>query len=99
MSSVDRNYNEKRDFIRMKINSPVTISCDGTEYQGICKDLSGAGMLIATEHAFESGNSVNVYIEAKGDNHLPFDATAEISRVDANGDDGYIVGLSIKEIR
>jgi hypothetical protein len=99
MSSIDRSYNEKRDFIRMRINSQVAIQHKGNEYLAICKDLSGAGMLIETEQAFVIGDQLGVKIEPNGDNHLPFSATAEVQRVEAGTDGKLTVGLAIKEIQ
>ena len=97
MASIDRSYNEKRDFIRMRINSPVIICQGGKNYQGVCKDLSGAGMLVETGHAFELGDTLEVSIEQRGENQLPFKASAEVSRLEPTGDK-YLVGLAISEI-
>lgn len=97
MASIDRSYNEKRDFIRMKINSPVSISCDGDTILAVCKDLSGAGMLVEAEKALTLGAELTVSIEQKGDTHLPFNATATVSRVEPI-DDKFLIGLSINEI-
>lgn len=99
MSSIDRSYNEKRDFIRMRINSPVYISQDGNDYTGVCKDLSGAGMLIETSHEFTVGANVGIAIPQQSETHLPFNAVAEVSRVEAGPGDNYIVGLSITDIQ
>ncbi len=98
MSSIDRSYNEKRDFIRMQINSAVTVRHDGNEYQGICKDLSGAGMLLELESPLAVGDELEVLIPQEGDNHMPFHASATVSRVEAGENDSTILGLSIKEI-
>lgn len=97
MASIDRSYSEKRDFIRMKINSPVAINCDGKDYLGVCKDLSGAGMLVEMETTLPIGADLKVSIEQKGETHLPFHASATVSRVEPI-DDKYLVGLSITEI-
>lgn len=97
MSSIDRSYNEKRDFIRMRINSPVNIEHAGNHYQGICKDLSGAGMLVETDCSFDIGAKIQVSIEQRGENQLPFNASAEVSRVDTS-DNRFLVGLAIHQI-
>ncbi len=99
MSVSDKNYNEKRDFVRMKIDSEVTIRQGGNEYQAACKDLSGIGMLLETNTAFTSGDIVDVLIQQKSNLYESFNATAEVSRVEENGDGSYTIGLSIKEIR
>ncbi len=98
MSSIDRPYNEKRDYIRMRINSVVNIRQAGNNYKGICKDLSGAGMLIETSEPFKVGTELEISIEQKTETHLPFDAIAEVSRVDDGPDENYTVGLAIKQI-
>ncbi len=98
MSSADQSYSEKRDFIRMRINSQVDINHDGKQYQGICKDLSATGMLIDSSHAFELGSELKVSIAQKGDNRLPFNAIAEVSRIQVGEANRYIVALTIKEI-
>lgn len=97
MASIDRSYSEKRDFIRMKINSPVAIAHNGQDYLGVCKDLSGAGMLLETEHKFDIGSELEISIAQQGDTHLPFHATTTVSRVEPV-DDKYLVGLAIIEI-
>lgn len=97
MASRDRSYSEKRDYIRMKINSPVAIHLGGKDYVGVCKDLSGAGMLVETEKTFDIGTRLEVSIEQKGENRLPFHASATVSRVETIGDK-YLVGLSITDI-
>jgi c-di-GMP-binding flagellar brake protein YcgR len=98
MSASDRSFNEKRDFIRMKINSTVKVTHAGNDYQGTCKDLSGAGMSILTETQFNVGDEVELLIEQEGDTHLPFHASAEVTRVEPEESGNYMVGLSIREI-
>ena len=45
---IKRDYSEKRDFIRMTINTPVEVHSEqeGVVAQGVCNDLSGSGMLL-----------------------------------------------------
>ncbi len=51
MHSMNRDYSEKRDFIRMKVDSEVHLSTEGSTHSitGICRDLSGTGMLIEVQ--------------------------------------------------
>ncbi len=99
MTINERTYNEKRDFIRMKINSQLTIRQGGQDYQGVCRDLSGAGMSVESEQSFAVGSELEVSIAQQGETHLPFNATAEVSRVEARDEGLFSIGLSIKEIR
>ena len=98
MSMIERSFSEKRNFIRMKINAPVTLHTEGHSYQGICKDLSGAGMQIETSEAFSVGDIMQVTIEQKGASLVPFKATVEVSRIEPSTSGGHIVGFAIKEI-
>lgn len=99
MSVSDRSYNEKRDFVRMKIDSDVTIRQGDNEYKATCKDLSGTGMLLESNTKFALGELVDVLIQQTSSSHEPFNATAEVSRVEENSGGSYTIGLSIKEIR
>ena len=56
-----RNYDEKRDHIRMKLDTPVQIKLDSGSYiEGTCLDLSVNGMQIELDRAIDKGE----YIEA-----------------------------------
>ena len=68
MTAIDRAYNEKRSFIRMKINTPVEVKVAGNRLQGVCKDLSGSGLLVETREEVALGTDVEVYIDQKGAN-------------------------------
>lgn len=104
MVDIQKNYSEKRDFIRMKVNAEVTliVNADGGEISGKCKDLSGAGMLI--EIAGETALSIGVQCLAtiktayeKLDDP-DFKARIEISRIDNLESGGQMIGASIIEI-
>ena len=40
------DYSEKRDFIRMRVESDMTFSYNGQTYAGTCIDLSSKGMQV-----------------------------------------------------
>ena len=94
-----RAWSEKRNFIRMKINTPVDIELDGQHFTARCKDLSGSGMLVESERQLPLGSIVNLVIDQDGEKRLPFRATAEVARVEASGVDSYTIGLSITTIQ
>jgi len=71
----DRDYTEKRDFLRMHIDSPVEILLVGenTPRVGVCRDLSGGGMLVdmeMEEAELSMGSSVQVTL-ASSHGHAP----------------------------
>lgn len=43
MQPIEHNYSEKRDFIRMKLDTPVTIRCEGRESVALCRTCPPAG--------------------------------------------------------
>lgn len=97
---IEKNFDEKRDFIRMQINSAITLNHAGVEYQGICKDLSSTGMHIETDHEFEIGTELKIAIAPRNDTTPPFNAIVEVLRSD-NSDSGTntrILGVSIKKM-
>lgn len=93
-----RVYDEKRNFIRMKINTLVKVSSEGKEFVARCKDLSGSGMLILAEESVALGSTVEVCIEPETEKHQPFRASGEVVRVDPVNPAGYILGLSLTAI-
>ena len=98
MSASEKTAEEKRIFHRWKIDSEVAIECNGQNSTALCKDLSGAGMLVEAEKAFSVGDEMTVSIEKKDETHLPFNAIAEVSRIEDGAQGKFIIGLSIKEI-
>lgn len=93
-----RVYNEKRNFIRMKINTPVQVEVDGETFIARCKDLSGSGVLIQSDKAVALGTMVEIRIEQEGGKHQPFRASGEVVRLDPVNPSGYILGLSLTAI-
>lgn len=98
MAINDRVTSDKRDFTRLPINAQVTIRHEGNKYQGVCKNLSGAGVSIETEQAFEIGAELQLTITQDNDKYQPFIAEATVTRLQAGTQGKLILGLSIKEI-
>ena len=94
----ERNYTEKRNFIRMKVDTPVDLIIQGEgarTLKAICKDLSGTGMLVEIDETLEIGTPLRVSITS-GKN--PFEADAEVSRSRTSANGKFIIGLKILEI-
>ncbi len=103
MSSASRDYQEKRSFIRMKIDTPAQIEVqDGTTlHEGVCRDLSGGGMLVELDTALPVGTNLKVCI-ASAHGHAPMlEAMTEVTRVVSQPDDSSsscLLGLEITEV-
>jgi len=95
----NRAWSEKRNFIRMKINTPVNIEHGTTRIVARCKDLSGSGMLVESEQQLPLGSVVELYIDQEGEKRLPFRATAEVARVEPSSGGSFTLGLSITSIK
>lgn len=93
-----RVYDEKRNFIRMKINTLVQVRSEGRHFEARCKDLSGSGMLILADEALPLGSTVEVCIEPETDKHQEFRASGEVVRLDPVNPAGYILGLALTAI-
>lgn len=62
MQPIEHNYSEKRDFIRMKLDTPVTIRCEGRESVALCRDLSASGLLLEAQSELAPGDHLRVSI-------------------------------------
>ncbi len=92
-------YSEKRNFRRMKIDTIVCVTNQaGQNFEGICKDLSGAGMLIEIDQQFPIGTELNVKIVPTKPSGTAFSTTAEVARVKSHSPGLYTIGLMIREI-
>ena len=99
MTSTSQAYDEKRIFIRMKVDTPIIITLTGDdsnkEIEAICKDLSGDGMLVEINEQLPLGAEVAVRIKS-GKN--PFTATGEVTRIKSAPSGSFIHGLKLKEV-
>lgn len=92
-----RPFSEKRNFIRMKIDTPVQVRYNGESLTARCRDLSGSGLLLASASALPVDAEVEIHIAQDGENRQPFNASARVVRIDSN-DEGFIIGLTLIEI-
>jgi len=100
MTSLDRDYSEKRNFIRMKVNTPaqVTVESDGITRDGVCNDLSGGGMLLTMEQTLPLDTELLITV-ASAHGHSPMlQAKCKIARVESGPDNQSMFGVEINEI-
>ncbi len=83
MPLTNKDYDEKRNFIRMFINAEVTMTDPdtGTVYNGESKDLSGDGVSVITDHEFQLNQKLEVHIRTKQGSLSPLTAELEVKRV------------------
>jgi hypothetical protein len=100
MSSIDKGFSEKRDFIRMKISAPLSAKLSHNEgvIEGLCRDLSGGGMQVETKMQIPEGTDLVVEISSDHGHNPTLHAKAKVARCSGDNDSGYLLGLEIIEI-
>ncbi len=95
MSQSDRDYSEKRDFIRMQIETVITLIHNGKRYDAICMDLSSTGMQVLAATNLQMGDKVRVNIPSEHDQLKGLEADTEVVRVAEHEDGRQNLGLAI----
>lgn len=95
MSQNDRAYSEKRDYIRMRLETAVVLHHAGQEIPAMCLDLSSTGMQIEAEVTLSMGDKVKVHIPSEHNELAGLDAHAEVVRVNDLGNGRQSLGLAI----
>ena len=103
MTSENRSYDEKRDFIRMKVDTPadIVISNDSQKIHGVCRDLSGGGMQIELPVALPVGTLTEVSISSPHGHEPMLHAEAKVTRIATAPNrqpSVYLIGLQINKI-
>ena len=94
MTALGRKYQEKRDFIRMRIDAPAHIRLlkalpntnvieknHSGSIDGSCLDLSGGGLLVELSQALSIGTRVKVNIYSNYNTQSILKALAEVTRI------------------
>ena len=101
-SSVERSFDEKRNFIRMRMDTMITYTYrNKTErYDGRCINLSGAGMLLQTDKKLKIGDNLQLTVPTDSADYSSLSASVEVMRVSAMPDQHkFEVGVVIKQIK
>ncbi|MCO7515031.1 PilZ domain-containing protein [Pseudomonas guariconensis] len=64
MSQIPSNHGEKRDFIRMRIDTEVTLLHADQVIAAVCLDLSSGGMQVQAREHFQVGDRIEVRIDS-----------------------------------
>jgi hypothetical protein len=95
MSQSERDYSEKRDFIRMTVDAKVTLRVDGQSIAAICRDLSSNGMQVEAQSALRVGEQLQVHLPSEHPSLRDLNADAEVVRSEPAGPGRQTLGLSI----
>lgn len=95
-----RDYEEKRDFIRMALECPVNFSVQGetTNHEAVVRDLSGSGLCIISPREVGMGSLLRVRVMPATAAIPPLEAEVEVVRVQPGGGSSYELGVAIRKI-
>ncbi len=81
------NTDEKRDFLRLSMDSSLAISRDGERqtFSGSVSNLSGSGILFTSRERFKLGTSLKLLLTPSSADLRPLKISAVVSRVVAKG--------------
>jgi len=103
MNFANRQYQEKRNFIRMRVDTPVSVHVltDDQHSQGICRNLSGGGMLLELPATLPVGTQAAVSIKSTHGHSPMLQARVRVARVDAHpnsSEQPCLLGMVIEEV-
>jgi c-di-GMP-binding flagellar brake protein YcgR len=95
MDSHKRAFNEKRDFIRMKVNTPaeIVLTKQNVNYTGICHDLSGGGMLLTLDKKLELDTELVVSVKTDYGHKPAINARCTVIRIEPGPQKTYLHGF------
>ncbi|WMS88144.1 PilZ domain-containing protein [Pleionea litopenaei] len=98
--SIEREYEEKRDFIRMFVDAKVEITDPNTgdHFIGDSKNLSAGGVAFLCDHSFEVGQTLEVKVSSVQSQLPPLTAELKVIRSDKRDDGQYEVAGSIANV-
>lgn len=100
MGIADRDFEEKRNFIRMTMNASATMTLDdGKAIDVTCIDLSANGMTIKATQSVSQGSKVHIRIDSPNEQFRSMDAEGKVLRSSAIEDGEYDLGIEIITIR
>ena len=99
MATNDRNYEEKRNYIRMTMNATARLTInDNSSIEVTCIDLSAGGMTIQSKEAIPPGTTIQVDIESPNAQFQSMSAKGTILRCEETTDGEFDLGVEIDTI-
>ncbi len=95
--SLATSYQEKRDYIRMRVETPLTLTLGDRTLQCVCVDLSGTGMCLELKEELKIGDEAVAYMPSYQNMFDPLNACIRIKRIMQDGD-VFCYGAEIIEI-
>jgi c-di-GMP-binding flagellar brake protein YcgR len=96
------NFDDKRNFYRMMLNSEVIITViddeANSQITATCRDLSATGMAIEMEHPLAISTHVKVKLDSSSEQVQSLDMRGKVVRIEEEYEGCYLVGIYIEEL-
>lgn len=96
------NFDDKRSFYRMLLNSEVKITIIDDEANSnilaTCRDLSATGMAIELTHPIEVGTAIKISVDSATGSVQALNATGKVIRITEETKNCYLAGVEITEL-
>jgi hypothetical protein len=102
MSRINIGTKEKRDFIRMNIDTEIKCKIRGTkeEFTGKCKNLSHTGLQFLTSKHLKEGTEIDVSLKIdSGLGRPPLNAKFIAKRISRTADEQYLVSGKLSDVK
>lgn len=101
MSFHDQQYNEKRDFLRMQIETAAVLRLTalGEAFNVTCQDLSSQGVQLNADREVAPGTAVELSIPSPTPGLQGLEATGTVVRCQAAETGGYSIGLQFTTLK
>jgi len=94
-----RDYDEKRDHTRMKLDTPIQVKLGTGNYiEGTCLDLSVNGMQFELDRAIETGECIEACIRSGMGKVPDLFSKATVVRTTRIDSDRYLHGVHIESM-
>ena len=100
MSFHDQQYSEKRDFMRMKMETTATLTvlADSLTHAVTCQDLSNQGAQVLCPAAIVEGGTVELNIPSPTPGMQGLQAKGEVVRCQTEESGGYVIGVKFDSL-
>ncbi|TWX71795.1 PilZ domain-containing protein [Colwellia demingiae] len=97
-----KDFDDKRDFYRMMLNSEVVVTVIDDEVNSqlsaTCRDLSATGMAFEIEHPLAISTHVKVRVDSASSQIQALDIRGRVVRIEEESKNCYLIGITIEEI-
>ncbi|KKN82373.1 hypothetical protein LCGC14_0310330 [marine sediment metagenome] len=100
MSFHDQQYNEKRDFIRMQVETAASLRLPATgESLAVqCRDLSSQGVQLIVTQSIAPGTRTELSIPSPTPGLQGLEASGEVIRCSPDGPGRYVIGVQFDSL-